>query len=95
MIDNVIEQLLVRIERLERKRHIFHAQWVSAEGTDANLSVIATGIPSEITGTDQIRFVPKLSGVSPSAGDTVVCLRDPVIIIGVLVGDITLAEDNT
>lgn len=62
--------------------------WVSAETADADLSIVS------VNGV-QFRFIPKLGGVTPSNGDTVVMLSSPstpLFIIGVLLGDITLAE---
>ncbi len=66
-------------------------KWVSAESVDANLSQVTVG-------TATYRFIPKLESVSPSAGDTVLMLASPsspMIIIGVLVGNITLATDGS
>lgn len=62
--------------------------WVAAETVDSNLSSVRVG-------DSILRFVPKLSGVSPSANDTVLMLKAPGVpltIMGVLVGDITQAE---
>ena len=77
-MEEVINQLLVRLEKLEKKRHFFAAVWVEAEAVDANLSIIDTLEANEITGTSQIRFVPKLASATPAAGDTVICLRDQI-----------------
>lgn len=91
--DETINIILKRLTLLEHKKTTFRAVWVSVEAADANLSIIETGEPSEITGTDQLRFIPKLASASPAAGDVVECLRDPVIILGVVRGDINLAVD--
>jgi hypothetical protein len=63
-----------------------------AEAEDPNLSKV------EIPGTegsevDRVRWVPKLRHVTGlSNGDTVLCTKSPYVIIGVVVGDVTLAE---
>lgn len=93
MDNDTINEILKRLRVLELRKPTFRAQWVSAEGSDANLSIIKTGEPSEITGTDQLRFIPKLASASPVAGDIVECTRDPIIILGVVRGDINLAVD--
>lgn len=67
--------------------HITTGIWVAAETVDANLSQVKVGDTT-------FRFIPKLSGVSPTAGQIVVMLSGPnmlTFIIGVLVGDITKA----
>lgn len=66
-------------------------KWVSTESVDANLSTVAVGNAT-------YRFIPKLESVSPSANDTVLMIASPsspMIIIGVLVGNITLATDGS
>lgn len=69
-----------------------HAIWRSTEAEDPNLSNI------EIPGTEgatpnRVRWVPKLQHVTGlTNGDTVLCLKHPYIIIGIIVGDIELAE---
>lgn len=92
-IQKTIDHIIARLTRLEKRKPTFPAIWVSTEAVDANLSIIRLTEASEITGTNQIRFVPKLGSVSPVAEDTVICLRDPVIILGVLKGDVNLAQD--
>jgi hypothetical protein len=89
---DLINQILWRLEQIEASKEHFFATWVQAESVDSDLSIIDVGEPNEIYNTSQIRFIPKISGVSPSAGQTVICLRNPVIILGVIVGDVTLAE---
>lgn len=70
----------------------FTARWVSAEAADGNLSILDTGTVSEITGTSQMRWIPKLSSVTGlTSTSTVLCTANPVVIIGIIVGDITLA----
>lgn len=91
-MEELIKQILWRLEQIEATREHFFATWVQAESVDSNLSIIDVGEPNEIYNTSQIRFIPKLSGVSPTAGQTVICLRNPVIILGVVVGDVTLAS---
>ncbi len=91
--EEIINSILARLTRLEKSKPTFRAEWVQTESADANLSIIKTGEPSEITGTDRIRFVPKLASVSPVAGDIVECTRNPIIILGVVRGDINLAVD--
>ena len=71
-----------------------YAVWRSAEAEDANLSNI------ELPGTDggtpnRIRWVPKLNRVTGlTDGQTILCIKQPYIIIGIVVGDITLAEED-
>lgn len=67
--------------------HITTGIWVAAESVDANLSQVQVGDTT-------FRFIPKLSGVSPTAGQIVVMFSSPnmlTFIVGVLVGDITKA----
>lgn len=62
-------------------------RWNSAEAEDANLSNI-TG-----PGDQTYRYIPKLSGVTPSAAGNVIVLVVPglgMFIVGVLVGDARL-----
>lgn len=86
-------ELLDRIRRLERTSgRIIVATYVSAEAVDANLSVLRLGVVSEITGTDEIRFVPKYASVTGlSPGQTVYCWTNPFIIVGIPQGDVSLA----
>lgn len=69
-----------------------YAIWRSAEVEDGNLSRV------EIPGTEgetpnHVRWVPKLQHVTGFVdGDTVLCVKRPYIIIGIVVGDIELAE---
>lgn len=95
-LDTAVDELLIRLERLERKGPFMAAVWIQAESEDANLSQIDTGEADEIYGTGVIRFVPKLASVTGlTGGVTVWCSRKPVIILGVLVGNTNLAIDNT
>jgi len=62
--------------------------FLGAETEDSNLSQVS------VSG-NIVRFVPKLSNVTLSPGDTVLMVRAPgipLIIIGVMVGNITVAE---
>jgi len=61
--------------------------YVGPMGADANLS-------SVVVGPNTFNYVRKLEHVTLVAGDTVMMVRDgshPLTIIGVVVGDITLA----
>lgn len=71
----------------------FLARWVSAEAVDTNLSIIDVGLTNPITGTSQVRFVPKLTSVTGLTSTSIVlCTTNPVFIIGITHGDIRLAE---
>lgn len=91
-MDQLTEELLLTVDKLKRTSPFFYASWVEAESVDANLSIIDTGLVNEITNTSQMRFVPKAESVSPSAGDRILCSSNPVVILAVVVGDISLAE---
>lgn len=68
----------------------FFAKFVSTDPADANLSVIEVPYTNGLTGTNQIRYVPKINSTgTPSTGQTVLCSSNPFIIIGVVVGDIS------
>lgn len=68
---------------------ILHGTWLGAESEDANLSKV------EIEGIT-VRWAQKLEHVTGlAANDQVLCLKGPgtpVTIIGVVVGDITVAN---
>lgn len=75
------------------KRPIFYARWLGTEAVDANLSQIYVAGAGFSEADATIRFVPKLAHVTGlSTSSTVLCLGSPLCIIGVVVGDITLAE---
>lgn len=69
----------------------YYGQWNGSEDIDANLSNVRLTMAAEDS-----RFVPKLKHVvGLSAGDTVMCTaggQAPLTIIGVVVGDVALAE---
>jgi ethanolamine utilization protein EutA (predicted chaperonin) len=79
-----------RISSTQTESYFRKGVFTAAESVDANLSkVILTG------DTAESRYVPKLASVTGlSSGDTVLCIKSPatgLIIIGVVVGDVTLA----
>lgn len=75
------------------RKPIFYAKWVAAESVDANLSQIYVAGAGFDASDEIFRFVPKLAHVTGlSTSSTVLCLGSPLCIIGVVVGDITLAE---
>lgn len=59
--------------------------WIGTESVDANLSQV------QVTDQSTYRYVPKLSGVSLTAGDQVLLLKGkgtPLVILGKVVGDV-------
>jgi hypothetical protein len=71
----------------------FFAQYVQAEAVDANLSVIDTGLVNPVTNTSLIHFIPKLASVTGlTAGAVLLCSVNPVVILGIISGDITQAS---
>ena len=92
-MEELVMELLERIKRLERTSgRVITATYVSAEAVDGNLSVLRLPVVSEITGTDEVRFVPKYAHVTGlTAGTRVYCWTNPFIIIGIPEGDVTLA----
>lgn len=71
----------------------FFTKFVAAEVVDPNLSVVDIGITNEVTGTSQLHFIPKLASVTGMvAGDILLCSSNPVVILGIVQGDITLAS---
>lgn len=91
--ERIIEHLVKKLNALERKNQYTYATWVAAESVDADLSIIDTGDVSEITGTSEVRFVPRGAHVSGlTAGATILCTKNPWVIVAVVKGDITLAE---
>lgn len=69
------------------------AVFVSAEAADANLSIIDTNLFNEVTGTSQVRFVPKLTHVTGlTTSSTLLVSTNPFCIIGIKHGNITLAS---
>lgn len=81
-----IREMVLRLIRIHAPQ-LTLGVWLQAEDVDADLSQVM----SEST---TYRYIPKLAGVSPASGDVVILIKGsgvPLTIIGVQVGDITLA----
>lgn len=91
-LEEMIFDVLRELHALRERTIFFMANWVSTEVADANLSIIDVGIVNDITGTSQIRFVPKAKSVTGLvAGSTVLCSKNPLLILCEVAGDVKVA----
>jgi len=71
---------------------MYYGVWIAAESIDANLSQVRVPGAAPDGASATVRFMPKLAHVTGlTTSSTVLCLGSPLCIIGILVGDISLA----
>lgn len=91
-----VGRLAKAVRGRKQRPHFVYGRWVAAEAVDGNLSQVL--IPGgNLDGSDlTLRFVPKgahITGLTTSS--TVLCVANPLCIIAVVVGDISLADIET
>lgn len=96
MKQELASEIIALVRRELPENPFVRAVWVSAETEDANLSQVRVPWVGDVDGTDLVRWVPKASHVTGlTAGQTVICIRNPLTIIGIQVGDISLVPTIT
>lgn len=83
-------QYAVRAAMVKDTRIVI-GNYVGAEGVDPNLSKVQVG-------DVLMRFIPRVSSATPTAGQAVLLVGSkdtPMVIVGVVLGDITLASDGS